>query len=326
MEPFISVIVPVYNVEKYVETCILSILGQSYQKYELIIVNDGSADNSLEICQKYQGENVVIINQEHRGLSSARNLGIRFCKGMYIAFIDSDDWIEKNYLEELVRGIDAEDIDIVQCGYARKINDAKTMYEKRFAAKKIESNEQILYEYFVNEGISTIVCAKVFRKELFERVSFKESYFYEDRIFTADLLEFVNKVNIIDKVLYNYRINRDSITKSRITEEKVLDFLYAGEYLITKSREFIQDYSMYARYDFSGRCIELYYRLVLQNEEKLNFLHQMVIDKFTENYDALEMKKLKRKKLGKIKRTLFQKNKKLTLLIFWCLKFAKIVN
>ena len=101
MHPLISVVVPVYNVEKYVKECIESILEQSFKNFELIIVNDGSTDNSLNRVLEFKDDRIVLINQKNMGLSGARNTGIHHAKGKYITFIDSDDWISKDYLNEM---------------------------------------------------------------------------------------------------------------------------------------------------------------------------------------------------------------------------------
>ncbi len=326
-EPLISIVLPVYNVEKYVEKCIRSILTQSYKKFELIVVNDGSTDKSLEICQRFYDDDIIILDRKQRGgLSSARNLGMKYCHGEYIAFIDSDDWIENNYLEELVNGIFDEDVDIVQCGYNRKLDDNKTLYKKCFSEKIINNNDKILYEYFVEHSIYTTVWGKIFRRKAIDNLFFKEGHNYEDRIFMADLLENVNKIKIIDKPLYNYRKNNNSITQSGITKEKIEDVLYAYEYSKNKSKNNKQNYSIYISYVLCGACIELYYQLWLKHDPALNYLKDRLIDKFIENYSTLNMRKFKVKKLGKLKVILFRYNRKITMLILRVLKLMNIVE
>lgn len=115
----ISIIVPVYNVEKYLDRCVQSILIQSFKRFELILVNDGSTDNSFEICQKYRKKDsrVILISQENKGLSAARNTGLNNAHGDYICFIDSDDFIEKDYLKLLLNNLKSNNADISICEY-----------------------------------------------------------------------------------------------------------------------------------------------------------------------------------------------------------------
>ncbi|HDT8036797.1 TPA: glycosyltransferase family 2 protein, partial [Enterococcus faecalis] len=110
----VSVVIPVYNVEKYVEKCLDSVINQTYQNLEIIIVNDGSTDNSLSVCQKKKlsDSRIKLINKENGGLSSARNAGIECAQGEFICFIDSDDWIELDYIEVLLNGMENTNVDI----------------------------------------------------------------------------------------------------------------------------------------------------------------------------------------------------------------------
>ena len=115
----ISVIVPVYNVEKWLDRCINSILLQSFKNFELLLVNDGSTDNSIEICNNYlkSDERISVFNKKNGGLSDARNYGLSYAKGKYIVFVDSDDYIQENYLFELYHGIHDNDAEVAVCGY-----------------------------------------------------------------------------------------------------------------------------------------------------------------------------------------------------------------
>lgn len=117
-QPLISVIVPVYNVEQYIHQCVDSILSQTYKNLEIILVDDGSPDNCPAICDGYarNDDRVKIIHQENGGLSAARNSALDLCTGEYIAFVDSDDWIESNAYEEMMSEMQKKDLDVVFCG------------------------------------------------------------------------------------------------------------------------------------------------------------------------------------------------------------------
>ena len=101
MEPLISIVIPAYNVEKYIDRCIKSVLDQTYNNLQIIIVNDGSTDSTLEKCQKYRDHRIEVYSKQNGGLSDARNYGIQFAEGKYIAFVDSDDWLAKTMISEL---------------------------------------------------------------------------------------------------------------------------------------------------------------------------------------------------------------------------------
>ena len=117
-QPLISVIVPVYNVEQYIHQCVDSILSQTYKNLEIILVDDGSPDNCPAICDEYarNDDRVKIIHQENGGISAARNSALDLCTGEYIAFVDSDDWIESNAYEEMMSEMQKKDLDVVFCG------------------------------------------------------------------------------------------------------------------------------------------------------------------------------------------------------------------
>lgn len=320
-EKFISIVLPVYNVEKYVEKCITSILNQSYKNFELIIVNDGSTDRSLEICQRYQGENILLLDKKHGGVSSARNWGMKFCKGEFIAFIDSDDWVEENYLGELINGFAEEDVDITQCGYIRRKDNQKILRQRRVEEKIIDTQDLIWYEHLVTGNINNMVWGKIFRKSLIDGFRFQENHDYEDGMFIIDILEHARKVKTIDKLLYNYRRNPESITQSGMTAKKVYDCFYAAKYVTNKVQNYKPQYMMYARYAFCSKCIRLYYVLWLKNDPALKFLQDEIMDKFYENYHALKIRDLKGKKLRKAKLWLFHHHRTMTL---WVLKIFNL--
>lgn len=316
-EKFISVILPVYNVEKYVEQCIQSVLTQSYQNFELLIIDDGSTDRTLEICQKYQNDKVVLLKKDHAGVYSARNFGLQFCKGEFIAFIDSDDWIEETYLEVLINGFTDDSIDFTQCGYIRRSEDGKILYKRHREEKIADGNDRIWYEHLATGNINTTLWGKIFRKAQISGTSFQENYGYEDGMFIMDILEHTHRVRIIDKPLYNYRKTPDSITQTNATEKKVRDCLAAAEYEKDKVQNYKPDYVLYAQCAFCSKCIRLYYILTSTNDPKLHFLQETVLDKFSENYRGLKFRDLKCKKQQKAKLYLFRHHRKLTV---WLMK------
>ena len=230
----ISVIVPVYNVEKYLEECLDSIKNQTFNDIEVILVNDGSTDNSLEICERYcsQDPRFHLINQENKGQSIARNRGVAESRGELIVFIDSDDIVKIDLLEKLINYI-SDGIDIVECNKTENF-ECLNEEEKEIKIKDFESNEA-LYQCF-NYKISWSPVAKLYRREIVEKVPFLENLIYEDFYTGIVSLKYINKIRKIDYIGYYYRYHTSS-TMNQKYSEKNLDIFKVGEKLLEDFRE-----------------------------------------------------------------------------------------
>lgn len=219
----ISVIVPVYNIEKYLPRCIDSILNQTYKNWEAIFINDGSTDNSLKILEEYKkrDERIKIIDKKNEGSGTARNDGMESSEGEYIAFLDSDDWYEKNFLEKLYNNLIENNSDVVIC-------NPKMTYDDISKNKKINT-------YFFNEielnktpekilGILAmpVVWNKLYKKDIIvkNKIKFPNYSFCEDVEFLYKIFLYANKVSKIEDNLYNYYQREDSVTK-KIKEESI---------------------------------------------------------------------------------------------------------
>lgn len=191
MEALISVIVPVYNVEKYLARCLQSIINGTYQSLEIICVNDGSTDRTADILARFQSEDarVVAVSKENGGVSSARNVGLSIAKGDFVAFVDSDDYIHPQYFELLMDAQKVTSADIVACDY-RTVSD-QTPFDAQtiaFDAKKVAAETR--KAFFESRALRSLVWGKLFRKQITDQVLFVEGLQYaEDSIFIADLWE-----------------------------------------------------------------------------------------------------------------------------------------
>lgn len=206
-EILLSIIIPVYNTEKYLKRCIESI-GVSNSEIEVILVNDGSIDKSLDICKSYEKyENIRIISGSNEGVSSSRNKGIKIAKGEYITFIDSDDYVSNNYIDEILKVINKDNFDIVVFGYDINYNDIKKIEKKTFG----KSNHSILNADYIDSlykyNLFNFPWNKIYKKSIiisnnleFERNSVP----CEDFIFNCDYYKYVENSVFIDKSLYNY--------------------------------------------------------------------------------------------------------------------------
>ena len=211
-EKLISVIVPIYNVENYLEKCINSIINQSYNNLEIILVDDGSTDNCGIICDMYKeiDNRIIVIHKSNGGLSSARNVGLDISKGDLISFVDSDDYIEKTFLEELKNNMDKYKSDISVCNYYRVKNNNLTIgiinnNEDEYVLTDKDKFENIVNNYRV------CVWNKLYKKSIFKNIRFPDGRIFEDRYVICDILNEAMAISYFNKPLYYYVYRSNSI-------------------------------------------------------------------------------------------------------------------
>ncbi len=234
----ISVIVPVYNVEEYLEECLESIQHQTYTDIEVILVNDGSRDGSKEICERYcqQDSRFHLINQENKGLSGARNRGMTESKGELITFVDSDDVLKEDMLEQLMKQMTSEDIDIVECWCT---------YEKHELDLPSPKHTEIIFQGNGQEALVALckdnilrwnAWAKLCRREVILNFPFLEGLFYEDVYGSLGILKHIRKMVKINYIGYYYRVRPNSIM-TKPFNEKDLDIFKVGNQLIDSFKD-----------------------------------------------------------------------------------------
>lgn len=213
MKPLISIIVPIYNVDRYLDKCINSIISQSFTGFELILIDDGSTDSSPEICDRYSrlDSRIIVIHKNYGGVSSARNVGLNHSKGEYIAFVDSDDWIRFDMMETLYLNLINYNADISQCDLIRthkeKISDIPINSRER-----VYSNYEILSR--MQEGAiiaDKVLWNKLYKIELFDHIRFPEGKIHEDEFVNYKLYYKANKIICTNQKMYYYRQRNDSI-------------------------------------------------------------------------------------------------------------------
>ena len=227
----ISVIVPVYNVETYLEECLDSIQNQTYTDLEVILVNDGSTDGSKAICERYCKENrhFHLLNQENQGLSAARNKGVEISTGEYIVFVDSDDIIKTNYLEKLMQYM-TEDVDIVECIFTvKKMEFLEENIETTTIIFEGDSNEAV--KFFPNHTLNVNAVTKLYRREIVEAVPYIDGVIFEDVYCGIGMLKYIRKIIKIDYKGYYYRQHQASIMHRTFTP-KNLDIFTVSDKLI----------------------------------------------------------------------------------------------
>lgn len=214
-QPLISVIVAIYNVEEYLPKCIESILNQTYKNIELILVIDGSPDNSLNICNQYAEKDgrIKVIEKENGGQATARNKALDIAMGDYIGFIDGDDWIEPEMYQTLYEVASNESADVVQCGWYKVDPDGRKVCPYPNEYKKVLSSDEALESLidFPEFPLNTSVCSKLFKSEVAQHFRFSPVRAYEDDEYIFKTVSYANKIVCLNTPLYDY-LNRENST------------------------------------------------------------------------------------------------------------------
>ncbi|MBE5758076.1 MAG: glycosyltransferase [Clostridiales bacterium] len=223
----ISVIIPVYKVEKYLSNCLNSVIKQTYKNLEIIVVDDGSPDQCPQICDEYaeRDSRIKVIHKKNGGLSSARNAGIDVATGDYLMFVDSDDTLNEHMCEILINQLIEKDADIAMSSF-RNVYENK-VFNKDINLKKIKSifitQKDDVFDLLFNKRIPMIMLAwgKLYKKELFDNIRYPDGKIHEDEFIIHELLNDCNKFVFVNLPLYNYLIRNTSITGECFTERRL---------------------------------------------------------------------------------------------------------
>ena len=259
----VSVIIPVYNVEKYLRRCLDSVVNQTYKDVEVILVNDGSPDNSKEICEEYVAKysNIQLINQKNAGLGAARNTGLQYITGDAVTFVDSDDWLELDAIEYYVASMKKSDADIVVTKMIRKKEYFSNEGTNGATIKEeVLNQEQFAKKYFKIDGnnIEYYACAKLYKREIAREVKYPVGLFAEDVPAAFGYIIRSLKIFYSTKVTYNYFFNDNSLT-AKFTD-KDFDLEKIWDLVVEEAKVYgNEDYILYAkvnryRIDFNLLC------------------------------------------------------------------------
>jgi glycosyltransferase involved in cell wall biosynthesis len=260
MNDLISIIVPVYNMESYLDRCMSSILNQTYKNLEIILVDDGSTDSSPKMCDDYaiKDNRIKVVHKENGGLSDARNAGLKIATGNYIGYVDSDDWIELDMYERMYNACVENNVQLAVCRYFREYDD-KTVDD---GTPRIEifSRDEILRIYITDKDgymVYNSVWSKLFKRELVEGVVFPKGRNSEDIMYTTRALCKLDKAAYIDTCLYHYVIDRkDSIMNVAKTERMFKDEIPFWREHIDYIRDNVSD-------DMADLAVYYFYRRLL---------------------------------------------------------------
>lgn len=239
-EALISVIIPVYSAEAYLRTCLDSVVNQTYKNIEILLIDDESNDLSKAICEEYQKEDsrVKLYSIQHQGVSKARNKGLECAKGDIIAFVDSDDWIEPEMYETMIKQMNKFDAQLVCCAYKKVLSDHQVV-------DNADNEIYIFYEgemldtFLFGKGIylSAAIWNKIYRRELFQDISFPKMNKYEDRVVSALTLSKVTRGVYINQSFYHYHLCEGSLTNRDHGIKDIQDLIEANEIILDISRK-----------------------------------------------------------------------------------------
>ena len=236
-------IVPVYQVEKYIAQCIESVLNQTFQDFELILIDDGSKDQSGRICDLYaaKDDRILVIHTENRGAAAARNVGLDHASGRYITFLDGDDYLDEHMIARLYEEIVDSEYDMVVCDFLNLLPDEEDNFIVHLQEKTVNGREVL--EHLKNErnyGLWTIVWNKIYKREVLENLRFPDGKYFEDEFFSNQLYLNSNQIHVIPDVLCYHRVLASS-TMNTQKIENYLDLLDALQ----------ERLDIYFKYDYS---------------------------------------------------------------------------
>jgi glycosyltransferase involved in cell wall biosynthesis len=238
----ISIIVPIFNTAKFLENCLESLANQTYNNIEIILVNDGSTDNSLEICEKYcsNDSRFKIINKSNGGSSSARNLGLSFSTGDYIGFVDSDDFVSEKMYENLLNSCILNNVKLAVCGRYKVINN-KNVEMFTLSKPQIWSSKKALSNLLIWKNIDSSTCDKLFHNSLFLNHRFPEGVTTEDIYLIPSIIDLAKSIVHIGEPHYYYVYRKDSISNSKFNKNKldILKSLNNLQYLINEKYDIL---------------------------------------------------------------------------------------
>ena len=292
MSELITIIVPVYNVEDYLPRCIESLILQKYSNIEILLINDGSLDNSLEICRKYAEKDIRIkvFDKVNGGVSSARNVGLENASGKYVMFVDSDDYVSKDYCQNLYNIISDSDLDVV-CTSHYNVNGDYKKVNSNTVNLKLTSYEA-LKRFFLGNGINCYLFSKIFKYETIKGLRFDESLeSAEDVLFIYQTLKNINFASMDGTVAdYFYILREGSLTNKRLTSSRIDSSIRVAEFITRdcNSNKKLKMLSEINEISLKGEVLEWislnselriefeeYYNIILREVRKFKLFHKV---------------------------------------------------
>lgn len=291
----LSVIVPAYNAEKYLERCLNSLLDQTYSNIEIIVVNDGSKDKTKEILDEYSKKysNILALHQENKGVSEARNNGLKMATGNYIGFLDCDDYIKPEMYEKLMSKIIQDDYDLVACDTTAVYPDKEILISSNIADNQNVS--KLLIDAYA------VIWNKVYKKSLIDGIYFKKDVWYEDILYLYQVYTRVQKVGSINEALHYYMQNENSITYTY--NDKLYDVITNMDQIVTYYKEegIFDKYKEELEYSYVRYLFATFIKRLAKSRNKSKYSEgtNYVIQKVREQFPNYKCNKYINQKNGK---------------------------
>jgi glycosyltransferase involved in cell wall biosynthesis len=303
MKPLISIIVPVYNSEDYLHQCLGSIISQTLTDFEVIIVDDGSTDNSYTICSDFKSrdQRIRLIKEKNRGPSFARNVALEIAQGEFIGFVDSDDWIEMDMYDCLYRGLTKNDADISICGYYTIDKQGQVKLRHCSPGETVMSTKDLIKEYIDWNLIGAAVWSKLFKKSIFNKIRFPENLKYRvDAYITPMLLGAANKGVHIGLPKYHYRIQTNSVYRKKFDETKLAS-VEVEKTLIKYLNENHPELADRAAHLYANSIIDLLEDIIASNTyEKYNSIFKVLSEDLRNEINSLVSRNLDQVRMKQI--------------------------
>jgi glycosyltransferase involved in cell wall biosynthesis len=263
----VSIIIPVYNAEKYIEACLKSILIQEYDNIQILIINDGSTDESLNLIKKYADidERIVVVSTNNSGQGHARNLGVSLSKGDVISFVDADDTVSADYISKNIQLFN-KDIDFVQYPVKYKANQSNA-YIRFQNVIEYSNNNEVLKSFFEHNAISWVVWDKLYSRSFIKKFQFNEEMIYEDNLFMLNVVANAKKVVLSNKGLYNYNSHETSTSNlgSSLYKKNIDTLVVLEQAVLLICEKVFLNKSILV--DFVSRYINVYKSIKISNNQ-----------------------------------------------------------
>ena len=272
LEPKVTIVIPVYNTQDFLDKCLSSVVNQTFSNMKIIIVNDGSTDNSLEICQEFadKDKRITLVNKINEGVSVARNIGINLAEGEWIYFLDSDDYLDNNTIENLINESLVSDVDVIQFG-VRSYIDLKIIREKKPKNKKKYDN---LHDFLLENELKPVSAwlhffslKKIKENKILFNTNLKHG---EDMLFVYSVYCHASRILVLNKIFYNQVLSPNSASRKPIQIKVLFDTLL-----------FISELTKYVKENNLTHC----YQLELKSLSKLIFVVPLLLESETEFYE-----------------------------------------
>lgn len=291
MLPKVSVIVPIYNVEKYLNRCVDSVLNQTYKNLEIILVDDGSPDKCGAIADSYQKNDnrIKSLHKKNGGLSDARNYGMKYATGEYVLFLDSDDWLKEEMIETLIKLVFEHKADIVQSAFYYAY-DNYLLYDDRYYTEDMEpvvlKKDELMKELVINEKVKNFAWGKLYRIDLIRDIPFERGVLFEDVFWAHKVMDRVKKYVVCHKAMCYYLQRNDSIVSTYTVRN--LDIITG----LRKRHEFIKENYLWLSsesYKILIRTTLMHYYLLNKNsdKDKDGIYRKELKDYILDNYDDI---------------------------------------